>query len=480
MRVLDKSNVVVDLDKLGHGRRRRATASSAPAARPTAPCSSTGPTGSGKSTTLYAALQMLNTPEKNIITVEDPVEYEMAGLTQVQVSTKAGLTFAAGLRAMVRADPDVIMVGEIRDRETAQIAVESALTGHLVLSTLHTNDAPSAITRLIEMGDRAVPRRLGARVHRRAAPRAAALPALQAAHDHPGEGAARKRLQGARRARGLRAGRLPALRRQRLPRAHRALRGDDDVAGDPDDGARTARRAEEIRDVAVAPGHDAAARRRPAEGPQGRTSMAEIARVIGIELACARRRRHALDRRRHEQTFVHRRTAAPEMPLAEPMGAHGHRFRRSADGGRQPPRLRPAPQRRRAPDGSRARPPDAARGLPEALRDRHARDRLLDPHRRPAPAPGDQLAARLRLLDPRPRPLPCQRLLPARRDRRGLPPDPLRPDLDRRARPARRRARVHAQAARLRARDRPDRLGQVHLAGGDDRRDQLARARSTS
>jgi len=95
---------------------------------------------------------MLNTPEKNIITVEDPVEYEMAGLTQVQVSAKVGLTFAAGLRAMVRADPDIIMVGEIRDRETAQIAIESALTGHLVLSTLHTNDAPSAINRLIEMG----------------------------------------------------------------------------------------------------------------------------------------------------------------------------------------------------------------------------------------------------------------------------------------------------------------------------------------
>ena len=94
----------------------------------------------------------LNTPEKNIITVEDPVEYEIEGLTQVQVSPKVGLTFAAGLRSMVRADPDVIMVGEIRDRETAQIAIESALTGHLVLSTLHTNDAPSAITRLVEMG----------------------------------------------------------------------------------------------------------------------------------------------------------------------------------------------------------------------------------------------------------------------------------------------------------------------------------------
>ncbi len=151
MRVLDKSNVVVDMEKLGmaDGERERFEAS----------CKEThgavlvtGPTGSGKSTTLYAALQMLNTPEKNIITVEDPVEYEMAGLTQVQVSNKTGLTFATGLRAMVRADPDIIMVGEIRDKETAQIAIESALTGHLVLSTLHTNDAPSAITRLIEMG----------------------------------------------------------------------------------------------------------------------------------------------------------------------------------------------------------------------------------------------------------------------------------------------------------------------------------------
>jgi len=151
MRVLDKSNVVVDMEKLGmaDGERQRFENS----CREThGAVLVTGPTGSGKSTTLYAALQMLNTPEKNIITVEDPVEYEMAGLTQVQVSNKTGLTFATGLRAMVRADPDIIMVGEIRDKETAQIAIESALTGHLVLSTLHTNDAPSAITRLIEMG----------------------------------------------------------------------------------------------------------------------------------------------------------------------------------------------------------------------------------------------------------------------------------------------------------------------------------------
>jgi type IV pilus assembly protein PilB len=151
MRVLDKASVVVDLDKLGMADPERERFQHA-CHQTHGAVLVTGPTGSGKSTTLYAALKMLNTPEKNIITVEDPVEYEMEGLTQVQVSSKVGLTFAMGLRSMVRADPDVIMVGEIRDKETAQIAVESALTGHLVLSTLHTNDAPSAITRLIEMG----------------------------------------------------------------------------------------------------------------------------------------------------------------------------------------------------------------------------------------------------------------------------------------------------------------------------------------
>ena len=151
MRILDKASVVVELDKLGMADPERERFERA--CREThGAVLVTGPTGSGKSTTLYAALKLLNTPEKNIITVEDPVEYEMDGLTQVQVATKVGLTFAAGLRSMVRADPDIIMVGEIRDKETAQIAVESALTGHLVLSTLHTNDAPSAITRLIEMG----------------------------------------------------------------------------------------------------------------------------------------------------------------------------------------------------------------------------------------------------------------------------------------------------------------------------------------
>ena len=112
----------------------------------------TGPTGSGKTTTLYAALQEINTPDKNILTIEDPIEYQINGISQTQVNPKIGLTFAKGLRTMVRQDPDVILVGEIRDSETAKIAIQAALTGHLVLSTLHTNDAPSAITRLVDMG----------------------------------------------------------------------------------------------------------------------------------------------------------------------------------------------------------------------------------------------------------------------------------------------------------------------------------------
>lgn len=112
----------------------------------------TGPTGSGKTTTLYAMLSEVNTPDKNIVTIEDPVEYMLEGINQVQVNTKAGLTFAAGLRSILRQDPDIIMIGEIRDEETAQIAVRAAITGHLVLSTLHTNDAPGAITRLVDMG----------------------------------------------------------------------------------------------------------------------------------------------------------------------------------------------------------------------------------------------------------------------------------------------------------------------------------------
>lgn len=151
MRILDQSKVMIQLEQLGMlpqalERFTKAFGQAHGAVLVT------GPTGSGKSTSLYGALNQLNTIEKHIITIEDPVEYQLEGITQVQVNNKAGLTFASGLRSMMRADPDIIMVGEIRDRETAQIAIEAALTGHLVLSTLHTNDAPGAVTRLIEMG----------------------------------------------------------------------------------------------------------------------------------------------------------------------------------------------------------------------------------------------------------------------------------------------------------------------------------------
>jgi type IV pilus assembly protein PilB len=151
MRILDTSKGIPRLDLLGMAHHERERFQKA-FQQAYGAVLVTGPTGSGKSTSLYAALAEVNTPEKNIITIEDPVERQIEGITQVQVNPRAGLTFASGLRAMMRADPDVIMVGEIRDRETAQIAVEGALTGHLVLSTLHTNDAPGAITRLIEMG----------------------------------------------------------------------------------------------------------------------------------------------------------------------------------------------------------------------------------------------------------------------------------------------------------------------------------------
>jgi type IV pilus assembly protein PilB len=151
MRLLDKSKKPPTLEELGLSAAMQAKLSEI-VARPTGALLVTGPTGSGKSTTLFAALNQINRPEINIITVEDPVEYRLSGINQVQINQRAGLTFAAALRSILRSDPDVVMVGEIRDGETAKISIEAALTGHLVLSTLHTNDAPSALTRLNEMG----------------------------------------------------------------------------------------------------------------------------------------------------------------------------------------------------------------------------------------------------------------------------------------------------------------------------------------
>src|SRR5439155_18456163 len=151
MRLLDKSKKAPTLEELGLPEDMRKKLSGI-ILRPTGALLVTGPTGSGKSTSLYAALAEINRPEINIVTIEDPVEYRLGGISQMQIHTKAGLTFAAALRSIPRSDPDVVMVGEIRDAETAKISIEAALTGHLVLSTLHTNDAPGAITRLNEMG----------------------------------------------------------------------------------------------------------------------------------------------------------------------------------------------------------------------------------------------------------------------------------------------------------------------------------------
>ncbi len=151
LRILDKSSIVLDIEKLGFPEDTLKGFNHL-IQRPHGIILVTGPTGSGKTTTLYCALEKINSPDKKIITVEDPVEYQLRGVNQIQVKPAIGLTFANALRSIVRQDPDVILIGEIRDAETAEIAIHLALTGHLVLSTLHTNDAPSAITRLIDMG----------------------------------------------------------------------------------------------------------------------------------------------------------------------------------------------------------------------------------------------------------------------------------------------------------------------------------------
>ena len=151
MRILRKEGIVIDLDLLGFGPQTLRSFNQL-ITKPNGIMLVTGPTGSGKTTTLYGALDKINSPDKKIITVEDPVEYQLKGVNQIQVKPQIGLNFANTLRHIVRQDPDIIMIGEIRDLETAEIAIQSALTGHLVFSTLHTNDAPSAITRLLDMG----------------------------------------------------------------------------------------------------------------------------------------------------------------------------------------------------------------------------------------------------------------------------------------------------------------------------------------
>ena len=180
MRILDPSATMVGLPSLGLRADNLVIVKKA-LARPNGLILNTGPTGSGKTTTLYAFLRDMNSPEMKIITLEDPIEYRIEGIEQTQVDEESGYTFANGLRAIVRQDPDVILVGEIRDLETADIAMQSALTGHLVLSTLHTNDAVGAVPRLINLGVKAVSHRPGPRARHCSTPGSRALSGVQKA-----------------------------------------------------------------------------------------------------------------------------------------------------------------------------------------------------------------------------------------------------------------------------------------------------------
>ena len=240
IRILDKDQAMRTLDELGMGGEGR-TQFEAAFTKPYGAVLVTGPTGSGKSTTLYAALQELNAVERNIITIEDPVEYRISGINQLNVNRKAGLTFAGGLRSILRADPDVIMVGEIRDEETARIAIEAALTGHMVLTTLHTNDAPGAVARLTKMGiegfltasavDCVVAQRLARQLCTHCKKRTVI----------PQDALIGGGLPGRRRPGGLRAGRLRPLQPHGLPGPDRPVLGDADERGDQ--GAHGRRRA---------------------------------------------------------------------------------------------------------------------------------------------------------------------------------------------------------------------------------------------
>ena len=234
MRILDKERVVADLDLLGMQAADRALLEHSIKQLHGAVLV-TGPTGAGKTTTLYAALSEINTPDRTLITIEDPVEYELEGVKQMQVNAAAGVTFVRGLRSMIRNDPDVLMVGEIRDRETAQTAIESALTGHLVLSTLHTNDAPMAPARLIEMGIEPFLVATGARVRDRPAARPPALRGVPATRSRSPPRSCES--NGFESPTGpidaYEPGGLRALRRDRLPRPDRDLRGDGALEGAP-------------------------------------------------------------------------------------------------------------------------------------------------------------------------------------------------------------------------------------------------------
>ena len=271
MRLLDKSREAPTLEELGLSDELRDELLDL-IRRPTGALLVTGPTGSGKSTTLYGVLSETSRPEINVITVEDPVEYRLPGVNQVQINPRAGLTFATALRSILRSDPDVVMVGEIRDGETARISIEAALTGHFVLSTMHTNDAPGAVTRLNEMGVEpfitaaAVSGVLAQRLARRLC-RHCAEPYDVTADDLTALRVGRAARRGARRRAGLPQGRLRPLLEDRLPRPGRDLRvhADERRAREPDLEEGDARRARGRR---APPRHALALGRRHGQGPR--------------------------------------------------------------------------------------------------------------------------------------------------------------------------------------------------------------------
>ena len=234
MRILDNTTAMLKLTDLGF-REDNAERWKKSYVKPYGMLLVTGPTGSGKSTTLYSTLNVVSNPEVNVITVEDPVEYRIPGINQIQTNAKAGLTFARALRSILRADPDVVLIGEIRDAETAHIAIEAALTGHLVLSTLHTNDAPSAVTRLIDMGvepflvGSSLDCVLAQRLARRLCPKCkeAYTPTPQAMLDARYPWQARRARAGA-----VPPGRLPVVLQDGLQGAPRTARGDDGQRAD--------------------------------------------------------------------------------------------------------------------------------------------------------------------------------------------------------------------------------------------------------
>ncbi len=265
MRILDKAAIPLDLMKLGLD-ERQATDLIESIQMPHGLALVTGPTGSGKSTTLYSCLNLLNEPKTNICTVEDPVEYKFKGMNQVQVKTQVGLTFSSALRAFLRQDPDVIMVGEVRDQETAEICLRAALTGHFVLSTIHTNDALSAVTRLMDMGIEPFLLSCTLRVLEAQRLVRRLCPHCKEAHECDPVLAKQHNLDPRRDL--LSPGRLPALPEGRLQGAGRRLRGGPDHPPDgqadpePHPPARAPRGRAVRRD-------EAALRQRHRQGPRG-------------------------------------------------------------------------------------------------------------------------------------------------------------------------------------------------------------------